>query len=235
MGIPEIDRRSKEDLLRAIALRAAAYTPEWRFDRDDPDLGTALALIYAQLFALSLIHILPAPRREEREGGVAGRRETPAPAAPLLFSLIRTAPALAGQAARRAQARGERTPPPSRPFEEAGPALELRRDRGAEIIQQTARQAVERRVELAVERQEPQLRLLRRQSQEQERALEQQKSALHDLKEQMERQQTLVRRAMERTAAPGMEEPAQVRRLARAVMKELEGQLRLERQRRGLS
>ena len=54
MGIPEIDRRSKEDLLRAIALRAAAYTPEWRFDRDDPDLGTALALIYAQLFAQTL-------------------------------------------------------------------------------------------------------------------------------------------------------------------------------------
>ena len=49
----------------------------------------------------------------------------------------------------------------------------------------------------------------------------------------MERQQTLVRRAMERTAAPGMEEPAQVRRLARAVMKELEGQLRLERQQAG--
>ena len=228
-GIREILRRSVTERLlpQEIFTTRADRVFQEKF-QPVPRAGTAP-------LPLALVRTLPAPRREERERGVAGRRETPAPAAPLLFSLIRTAPALAGQAAQRAQARGERTPPSSRPFEEAGPALELRRDRGAEIIQQTARQAVERRVELAVERQEPQLRLLRRQSQEQERALEQQKSALHDLKEQMERQQTLVRRAMERTAAPGMEEPAQVRRLARAVMKELEGQLRLERQRRGLS
>ena len=54
MGIPEIDRRSKEELLNTIAARAAAYTPEWRFDRDDPDLGTALAVIYTELFAQTL-------------------------------------------------------------------------------------------------------------------------------------------------------------------------------------
>ena len=54
MGIPEIDRRGREELLRAVAARAAAYTPEWRFDRDDPDLGTALALIYTELFAQTL-------------------------------------------------------------------------------------------------------------------------------------------------------------------------------------
>ena len=50
----EIDRRGREELLAAIAQRAAAYTPEWRFDRDDPDLGTALALIYAELFGQTL-------------------------------------------------------------------------------------------------------------------------------------------------------------------------------------
>ena len=54
MGIPEIDRRGREELLAAIAQRAAAYTPEWRFDRDDPDLGTALSLIYAELFGQTL-------------------------------------------------------------------------------------------------------------------------------------------------------------------------------------
>lgn len=54
MGIPEIDRRSKEELLGTIADRASAYVPEWRFDRDDPDLGTALALIYTELFAQTL-------------------------------------------------------------------------------------------------------------------------------------------------------------------------------------
>lgn len=54
MGIPEIDRRGREELLRTIASRAAAYTPEWRFDRDDPDLGTALALIYTELFSQTI-------------------------------------------------------------------------------------------------------------------------------------------------------------------------------------
>ena len=54
MGIPEIDRREKEDILRAIAANAASYTPEWRFDREHPDLGTALSLVYAELFAQTL-------------------------------------------------------------------------------------------------------------------------------------------------------------------------------------
>jgi hypothetical protein len=54
MGIPEIDRRGKEDLLRAVAASAAAYTPEWRYDREHPDLGGALAAIYAELFAQTL-------------------------------------------------------------------------------------------------------------------------------------------------------------------------------------
>ena len=112
--------------------------------------------------------------------------------------------------------------------------LELRRDRETEIVQETARRAAQQRVELAVQRQEPELHLLRRQNQEQERALEQQKSVLQGLKEQVEQQETLVRRALSAVRVPGAEEPAQVRRLAKAVMKELEGQLRLERQRRGL-
>lgn len=54
MGTPEIDRRRKEDIIRAIAQRAAAYTPEWRFDRENPDVGSALALIYAELFSQTL-------------------------------------------------------------------------------------------------------------------------------------------------------------------------------------
>jgi len=54
MGIPEIDRRTKEDILRAIAAKAAAYTPEWRYDRENPDLGGALAAVYAELFAQTL-------------------------------------------------------------------------------------------------------------------------------------------------------------------------------------
>ena len=54
MAIPEIDRRGGEDILRAIAGLARSYTPEWRFDPSDPDLGTALAMIYAELFSQTL-------------------------------------------------------------------------------------------------------------------------------------------------------------------------------------
>ncbi len=123
--------------------------------------------------------------------------------------------------------------PAERPVEP--PELELRRDRTPEMARRQAEQAVEERVELAIERQAPQLRLLRRQSQEQERALEQQRNDLSGIKERLERQEAQVRQAVAQARIPAAEEPAQVRRLAKAVMKELEGQLRLERQRRGLS
>ena len=119
------------------------------------------------------------------------------------------------------------------PAEEA-PELELRRDHAPQAVRETARQAAQERVELAVQRQAPELHLLRRQTQEQERALEQQKHDLSGLEQRLERQEAMVRKAVEQVRVPGAEEPAQVRRLAKAVMKELEGQLRLERQRRGL-
>ncbi|MEG2221308.1 MAG: hypothetical protein RRY95_01115 [Oscillospiraceae bacterium] len=54
MQIPELDRRGKEEILNTIASTAAAYTPEWRFDRENPDLGAALALIYTELFTQTI-------------------------------------------------------------------------------------------------------------------------------------------------------------------------------------
>ena len=128
---------------------------------------------------------------------------------------------------------------PARPGREdfsqtQAPQLELRREQERESLK-TGERSVEKQVELAMERQAPQLHLLRRQTQEQERALEEQRQDLGALKKRLEQQETQVRRAVETTRIPALEEPAQVRRLAKAVMKELEGQLRLERQRRGLS
>lgn len=114
------------------------------------------------------------------------------------------------------------------------PELALRRNQGPSAVRESARRAVRERVELAVQRQAPELRLLRRQSQEQERLLEQQKNDLTGLKQRLEQQEALLRKAVEGARAPGGEEPARVRQLAKAVMKEMEGQLRLERQRRGL-
>lgn len=131
---------------------------------------------------------------------------------------------------------GNRTHPPAVP-RSVSPRqgdLELRRTRTASPERETAERAAREGAELAVRRQAPELQLLRRQSQEQERMLQAQKQDLTGLKQRLERQEAAVRKAVERARVPGAEEPGQVRQLAKAVMKELESQLRLERQRRGL-
>ncbi|OUN03024.1 hypothetical protein B5G43_15700 [Flavonifractor sp. An92] len=112
--------------------------------------------------------------------------------------------------------------------------LALRRESaGREAVQETARRWAERSTEQVIRRQAPELQFLRRQDQVRSQALEEQKRDLKQLREQMEQQEKLVRQAMERTL-PGQPPPGQIRDLARAVMKEMEQQLRLERQRRGL-
>ena len=128
-----------------------------------------------------------------------------------------------------APARTETPLPPPEP-----PELALRRSSVPEAAERAAERAVEERVELAVQRQAPELRLLRRQSREQEQALERQRQDPTGLRQRLERQEALVRQAVTQARVPGAQEPAQVRQLAKAVMRELEGQLRLERQRRGL-
>lgn len=50
MKYPEIDTRTKEDIIRQMKRLAASYTPEWRFDETNPDVGTALSYIYADMF-----------------------------------------------------------------------------------------------------------------------------------------------------------------------------------------
>jgi|GEM_PF-6901842 len=79
------------------------------------------------------------------------------------------------------------------------------------------------------------IRQLHRQAQEQQQTITGQREDIGNLKAQMERQEALVKSAMSRAAVPPSENPGEVRRLAKAVMKEMEGQLRLERQRRGMT
>ena len=43
----EFKYRSVEEIMEEIRSRAAAYTPEWHFNSANPDIGTALAEIYA--------------------------------------------------------------------------------------------------------------------------------------------------------------------------------------------
>lgn len=49
MNIPSVDRRSARDIADAIKNLSGSYTPEWKFDENNPDAGTALALIYADM------------------------------------------------------------------------------------------------------------------------------------------------------------------------------------------
>lgn len=50
MKIPSIDKRTKEDLIKYIKDVAPYYAPQWRFDTEDLDMGSILALIFTDMF-----------------------------------------------------------------------------------------------------------------------------------------------------------------------------------------
>jgi hypothetical protein len=47
---PKIDPRDKADLIARMKEMAPYYTPEWRFTPEDPDPGSALFLLFAEMF-----------------------------------------------------------------------------------------------------------------------------------------------------------------------------------------
>jgi hypothetical protein len=50
MDIPKIDKRRIEDIYRELNEMIPNYVPEWRFNRNDPDPGTALFVIFSEMF-----------------------------------------------------------------------------------------------------------------------------------------------------------------------------------------
>lgn len=50
MQPPKIDKRDKQDLIAQMKEMVPYYTPEWRFSPEDPDPGSALFLIFADMF-----------------------------------------------------------------------------------------------------------------------------------------------------------------------------------------
>jgi hypothetical protein len=78
----------------------------------------------------------------------------------------------------------------------------------------------------------PDMQVLRRQSREQAQTLARQAKNLEGLQEQLRRQEKLVQGVLEQTGPA--RDPGALHRLTDAVMREMEGRLRLERQRRGL-
>ncbi len=128
------------------------------------------------------------------------------------------------------QRSGKRAEQPAYPMTEE--VLALRQEREASQSIQT-RETV-RSVELAVRKQAPELQRLQQSSREQVQTVKEQEKQLTSLKQQMEQQEKRLTQALQRPPAALTEDPAQVKKMARAVMKELESQLRLERQRRGM-
>ena len=51
MKLPKIDDRTKEDIMQYMKQHLSSYVPEWRFDEQNPDAGTALAMIYAEMMS----------------------------------------------------------------------------------------------------------------------------------------------------------------------------------------
>ncbi|MCH5264619.1 MAG: hypothetical protein J1F02_01880 [Lachnospiraceae bacterium] len=54
---------TKEDILRQIEKKARSYTPEWHFDREHPDIGTALAYVYASMMEGTLRRFAQIPMK----------------------------------------------------------------------------------------------------------------------------------------------------------------------------
>ncbi|MEG1683018.1 MAG: hypothetical protein RR295_04250, partial [Oscillospiraceae bacterium] len=135
---------------------------------------------------------------------------------------------------------GQTMPPPPSPAGTAPvyPAveteLELRRRQSVQEVRETVTQTAAQTAARTVEQQLPALQLLRRQTLEQEQTLGKQQKSLGALQTQLERQEILIQQVLERASVPAGSTPAEVRKMTKAVLQEMESQLRVERQRRGL-
>ena len=69
MNSPKLDGRTVSDVLTLIDEKSRAYTPEWKFNANDPDGGTALAMLFSEMFCGTvdrldscLLYTSPSPR-----------------------------------------------------------------------------------------------------------------------------------------------------------------------------
>ena len=43
-----IDSRTEQDILQEIKRLSESYVPEWKFDTENPDIGSVISMIYAR-------------------------------------------------------------------------------------------------------------------------------------------------------------------------------------------
>jgi len=62
-----LDKRTQSDLCQRVEELAASYVPEWRFDKNDPDVGSTLALIYTGQMAENIRRMNQLPEKYHTE------------------------------------------------------------------------------------------------------------------------------------------------------------------------
>lgn len=61
----EFDQRTRKEILEQIRQKAISYVPEWRFDMENRDIGTALAIVYAQMLSGTVKKVNYLPYKNE--------------------------------------------------------------------------------------------------------------------------------------------------------------------------
>lgn len=106
-----LDPRDLGDLRRRIEALAASYTPEWRFDGQDPDVGSTLALLYAEQMADNIRRLNRLPEKYHTELvnllGLSLQPAAPASATAVVELLRGTVPGVALPRGSRLLAEGE--------------------------------------------------------------------------------------------------------------------------------
>ena len=76
MKIPDMNEKNTRAFLDKVRERASSYTPEWRMDLENPDGGTALALLFAGMYEDTLKKYAQLPRKSMLDffNCAAGRR-----------------------------------------------------------------------------------------------------------------------------------------------------------------
>lgn len=67
MKIPEMNRQTRENTIERLKKLGEIYLPEWRFDDENPDIGTALILIYSGIYEDTLKKFNELPKKNMLE------------------------------------------------------------------------------------------------------------------------------------------------------------------------
>ncbi|GEM_PF-6306324 len=80
--VPDLDKRTGEELKHRIETLAASYTPEWRYSREQPDAGSVLANMFAGLMedTIGCYNRMPARVQAEFLEALGIVRSKPCPA-----------------------------------------------------------------------------------------------------------------------------------------------------------